>query len=125
MSNFKEYLKLICEGDITSVRAKMQAKQRGLVHQSHDIWKDKSGQKFWWNGQSKKFEEIGNFKKGDSIKFVGIDTQYGPKKREQYFYIKPAETIGHSYISRKHPDDSKFSNFQDVLNANERYLKKD
>jgi len=57
MRNFKEYLEMICEGDIISDRAKEQAKQRGLVHQSHNIWKDKSGQEYKWNEQGKKFEK--------------------------------------------------------------------
>jgi len=58
MSNFKEYLNLICEGDIISDRAKEQAKQRGLVHQSHNIWKDKQGQLFKYNDQGKRFEKV-------------------------------------------------------------------
>jgi len=56
--SYKKYLEMICEGDITSVRAKMQAKQRGLTHQSHNIWKDKFGQDFKWDEQGKKFEKV-------------------------------------------------------------------
>ena len=55
--NYKKYLEMICEGDITSVRAKEQAKQRGLTHQSHNIWKDKSDVEYKWNEQGKKFEK--------------------------------------------------------------------
>ena len=73
MRNFKEYLKLICEGDITSVRAKMQAKQRGLVHQSHDIWKDKSGAEFRWNEQGKRFKKVDKKTAGEVIFSQDVD----------------------------------------------------
>ena len=44
--------------DILSLKAKADAKKRGLTHQSHNIWKDKQGKEYKWNAQSKRFDEI-------------------------------------------------------------------
>ena len=58
--NFKEYYTKILneETDIISVKAKLDAKKRGLKHQSHNIWKDKGGQEYKWNKVLKRFEKI-------------------------------------------------------------------
>ena len=72
--NYKKYLEMICEGDIVGVRAKMQAKQRGLTHQSHNIWKDKQGNEFKWDDQGKKFENI-NKKTVEIISRTSIGSQ--------------------------------------------------
>ena len=48
------------ETDIVSVKAKLDAKKRGLKHQSHNVWKDKSGQEYKWNKVLKRFERIEN-----------------------------------------------------------------
>ena len=82
--NYKKYLELVCEGDITSVRAKMQAKQRGLVHQSHNVWKDKSGQEFKWDEQGKKFENV------ESEIILGNKSYINFQELEQIL-IKPIE----------------------------------
>ena len=68
--SYKKYLELVCEGDIISVRAKMQAKQRGLVHQSHNIWKDKGDVEYKWDDQGKHFIQI---KKDDLNKDKELD----------------------------------------------------
>ena len=53
-----DYIQMILEADdVLSVKAKLDAKKRGLTHQSHNVWKDKSGQKWKWNTQLKKFEK--------------------------------------------------------------------
>ena len=107
MRNFKEYLKLICEGDITSVRAKMQAKQRGLTHQSHNIWKDKSDVEYKWNEQGKKFEKnISDFEKNNYYEYYGKPVKYIGKSPEgdHIFY---EEGVGKSKISNNAIDNIK------------------
>lgn len=55
--NFKEYVNNVLneEQDILSLKAKAEAKKRGLVHQSHNIWKDNQGNEFKWDVQTKRF----------------------------------------------------------------------
>lgn len=57
---FKNFIqkKLNEELDNISFRVKLDAKKRGLKHQSHNIWKDQVGNKFKWVEQTKKFELI-------------------------------------------------------------------
>ena len=61
--NFKEFSNI-------EVKAKEDAKKRGLTHSSHNIWKDKQGKEYKWNSNTKRFEKItigraweGNLKK--------------------------------------------------------------
>ena len=53
-----DYIQMILEADdVLSVRAKLDAKKKGLTHQSHNVWKDKSGQVWKWNSQLKRFDK--------------------------------------------------------------------
>ena len=54
----KEYAEIILESDILSLKAKADAKKRGLTHQSHNIWKDKQGKEYKWNSNTKRFDEV-------------------------------------------------------------------
>jgi DNA-binding PadR family transcriptional regulator len=61
--SFKEYLTE--DADIMSLRKRIQVKQKGLEHQSHDIWKNKQGKIYKWDEPRRTFEEV--------KKDVGID----------------------------------------------------
>lgn len=59
--NFKDYCENVLNetaDDVLSIKAKQEAKQRGLQHQSHNVWKDQNGNEFKWNSQLKRFENI-------------------------------------------------------------------
>jgi len=60
--SFKDYCRKVLneETDIISIKAKLDAKKRGLKHQSHNVWKDKGGQEYKWNKMLKRFERIEN-----------------------------------------------------------------
>jgi len=91
MRNFKEYLELVCEGDITSVRAKMQAKQRGLTHQSHNIWKDKGNTEYKWDDTGKRFEKIE--KEMKSNEEITTSDKQGNKVKKKPIKISSFEPI--------------------------------
>ena len=120
MRNFKEYLELVCEGDIVSIRAKAQAKQRGLTHQSHNVWKDKGNVEYKWNEQGKKFEKVekkSRFKQ-DYINSVNSWIDNAKGKSENFKeYIRFVAKEGHLTPSAS-------SVFRDWIDKNKSSLKR-
>ena len=90
--NFKQYI-LEESNDILSLKAKADAKKRGLTHQSHNIWKDKQGKEYKWNSNTKRFDVVFNIDEIYTKKFKNWFGDWEKKSDNSSKVIKKGKPI--------------------------------
>lgn len=102
-----DYIQMILEADdVLSVKAKLDAKKRGLTHQSHNVWKDKSGQEYKWNDQLKRFDKIEkkqevkiNKNSNQHTGMINLNIKIDLNEKISYNYENIQKEIVKSYLS--------------------------